>query len=388
MLRVLVFCCCFIFCLRCKNETFPSIDIQNKEPFSWNKKEACKIAFNYDGQSVEMPGKIKYRGGHSAQYKKNSYSLELEKKYKFFDLPKEDDWILNASYIDKTFMRHKISYDLFREMHPDNIAARSTYLDLSINGEYHGLYLLTEEINGKRVGLNKKDTLAMLFKDPPFLYKEKITPQEPDNYYQQKFPKIHKLDQSPYLEKFRDFLFNSSDEKFANQIDSWIDLDNIMDWHLLLLFSNNGDGIMKNFYLFKRDAQTPFRVAIWDYDHSFGRDGDNEINMMERPLKWKRSILLVRLLESDALEYKNGLKRRWKELRGNGLFSLQNIEMKMNKIDQTIRKTVVRNFEKWPVKSYWYYDANDYEKEKEIIKSFVKLRLTQLDKEFDYNSEN
>jgi len=360
------------------------MDIQKDGDFSWKKKEACQVVFNHEGESVEMPARIKLRGGISAQYKKNSFTLELDKKYKFFDLPKEDDWILNASYIDKTFMRHKINYDLFREMGPNNIAARSTYMNIRVNGEYHGLFLLTEEINGKRVGLNKKDTLAMLFKDPLFLYTEHRIPQEPDNFHQQKFPKIHKRDQFHYIDSLCTFLFESTDEEFDNHIEEWFDLDNIRDWHLLLLFSNNGDGIMKNFYLYKKDGDTPFRIAIWDYDHSFGRDGDNELNMMERPLRWKRSILFVRLLNSKKLHYQERLEKRWQELRDIGLFTEDYITNQMAVIDEIIREQVLRNFEKWPHKGYWYYDDNDYKQEIEIIKSFVPLRLSQLDNEFQY----
>ena len=388
MSRTLIFVVLIFFVLGCKEHPFPTIDIIKKTPFSWKKKEACKVVFTFEGDSVEMPARIKKRGGLSARYKKNSFTLELDKKYKFFDFPKEDDWILNASYIDKTFMRHKISYDLFNAMGPNNIAARSTYVNVHVNGDYHGLFLLTEEVNGKKVGLNKKDTLAMMFKDPLVLYTEHRIPQDSNNYHQQKFPKIHKRDQSHYMNAFCTFLFESSDEEFDRDIRKWVDLDNIRDWHLLLLFSNNGDGIMKNFYLYKRDSSTPFRIAIWDYDHSFGRDGDNELNMMERPLRWKRSILFVRLINSKRLRYKEQLKKRWKELRDSGLFSLKNIKDQMAAIDKIINKEVPRNFEKWPHKGYWYYDDNGYEQEKEIIEAFVPLRLSQLDKEFGYSYEN
>ena len=61
-------------------------------------------------------GNIKCRGGISSKYNKHSFSLELEKKYSLAKLPIDDDWIINANYIDKTFMRHKICYDIFKEM--------------------------------------------------------------------------------------------------------------------------------------------------------------------------------------------------------------------------------------------------------------------------------
>lgn len=90
-------------------------------------------------------------------------------------LPKDDDWILNANYIDKTFMRHKISYDLYHDMHENNISAATDYVNIKINEEAQGLYLITEKINGGQLNLNKKDSLAMIFKDPSFLFESRIS---------------------------------------------------------------------------------------------------------------------------------------------------------------------------------------------------------------------
>jgi spore coat protein CotH len=364
----------------------PQIDILKSDGFSWNGKEICTIIYTADGRSIEIPAEIKYRGGHSARYEKHSFSLELVKKYQLAGLPKDDDWILNANYIDKTFMRHKISYDLFQTMNQNNKSAASNYINLMINGEEQGLYLITEEINGSQVKLNEKDSLAMIFKDPPFLFKSRIkNQQDSNNYFQQKFPKIEKRNQTAYIEKFRSFLFDSSERDFVEEIDNWIDLDNVLDWHLLLLYSYNADGIMKNFYLYKLDANTPFRIAIWDYDHSFGRDGDNELNMMDRPLRMERSILFNRLLDSEALNYKKRMKERWKQLRDQGLFSAEYMDVKVKQIDSEISKAVEQNALIWPWDSKWYYDDNDYEEEKEIFMNFVKLRISVLDDEFDYS---
>jgi spore coat protein CotH len=361
------------------------IDIIKQGEFSWEQKEECSIIYTYDGQSVDIPATIKYRGGHSARYEKHSFSLELVTKYQLAGLPKDDDWILNANYIDKTFMRHKISYDLYRDMNEKNIAAASDYVNVSINSEPQGLYLITEEVNGGQVNLNKKDSLAMIFKDPPFLFESRIgNPQDSSNYYQQKFPKIHKSDQTVYIEAFRSVIFDTSDAVFDSEIGSWIDIENVIDWHLLLLYSYNADGIMKNFYLYKLDTHTPFRIAIWDYDHSFGRDGDNEMNMMDRSMRIERSKLFNRLLASESLDYMDKLKRRWAQLRSSGLFSENYMKSRVSKIDKKIYKSVQRNAEIWPLNSKWYYDENTYEEEKILFLKFVKMRLEVLDEEFDY----
>ncbi len=367
----------------CKNEGLPTIHVKKEGAIGWTIKEPCTIIYS-DAEKVDtLLGKIKCRGGISSKYQKHSFSFELEKKFSFQNLPKDDDWILNANYIDKTFMRHKISYDLFREMNKKHVAARSLFTNVSINDLYEGLYVLMEEINGAMIGLNKSDTMAMLFKDPPIFRKERLNHfQDSLNYYQQKYPKIHELDKTDYIEAFKNFLFYSNDSVFAKDISTWVDIENVIDWQIILLFSNNGDGIMKNFYLYKLDKDTPFRFAIWDYDHSFGRDGDNERNLMERELNCNRAILLERLSGIPQLNYLPKLRKRWFELREQNIISVKNFEAHIKANDKIIRNELERNFEKWPIDSKWYFDNNDYNQELDLMRKFVKLRVNQLDEYF------
>ena len=291
---------------------------------------------------------------------------------------------INANYIDKTFMRHKMSYDLYRQMSRKNIASKCLYVNVSLNNSKQGLYVLMEEVNGGMVGLDKTDSNAMIFKDPPLFYEKKIEhPQDPSNYYQQKFPDKEIIDKTEYIESFKNFIFYSTNIDFANEISNWVDIENIIDWHILLLFSNNSDGIMKNFYLYKLNSETPFRIAIWDYDHSFGRDGDNERNMMERELDCNRSVLLKRLMQIPQIGYSEKLKNRWKNLRESDIISENNIYRHIEENDKFIQKGINENFDIWPTDAHWYFDDNNYQKEVNLIIEFVSLRISQLDNYFD-----
>jgi len=373
-----------IISVSCRNEKLPSINIQKKGVIGWEIKEPCKIIYSDSRKVDELSAKIKCRGGISSRYYKHSFSLELESKYSLGDLSSDDDWIINANYIDKTFMRHKISYDLFREMDPKNVAAKCTFVNVSINEIYEGLYVLMEEINASMIGLDKSDSLAMLFKDPPIFRKEKLSyVQDTLNYYQQKYPKIKNIDKTYYIERFKNFLFNSSDSDFIKGISDWVDIENVIDWHIFLLFSNNSDGIMKNFYLYKLDEDTPFRFAIWDYDHSFGRDGDNERNLMERKLNCNRAVLLERLSNTPEIAYMSELKKRWFKLRELNIISIDNFKAHVIENDKLINKEIVKNFEKWPIDSKWYYDKNDYRQELDLMLEFVEIRINQLDEYFN-----
>ena len=364
----------------CVEKSLPSLEIVKETEFSWSDKEQCHVVYVNDDSTQKISARIKLRGGMSSRYEKHSYSLELDTKFALGNLPMDDDWIVNANYIDKTFMRHKISYDLFTQMAAMNRAPKSAYINLSVNGEYAGLYVLMQKINANTLGLDKTDSLAMLFKDPPVFYKDKLdNVQDSLNYYQQKFPKIRKQDKTDYIEQFKSFLFYSDDDLFSKEIQQWVDIENIIDWHILLLFSNNGDGIMKNFYLYKMDAKTPFRIGIWDYDHSFGRDGDNELNWGEKELNWERCILLKRLAEVQNLAYTQQLKKRWFELRSQNIITLENFKAHIEKNNTIIRKEVDRNFDRWPVDNAWYFDNQNYLQEIQLMIDFVEKRLPKLD---------
>lgn len=365
----------------CQEKQLPIIAISKEDKISWTTKTACSITYFENNRSIQLPGKIKLRGGSSSRYDKHSFTIELDNAYSLGELPEDDDWILNANYIDKTFMRHKVSYDIFREMSPHNIASKSTYVNVSLNDNYEGLYVLMEKMNKGLIGLNKNDSMAMLFKDPPLFTMDSTTHiEDSSNFYQQKYPKIGKVDRTSYLDQFKEFLFYASNDEFYASIGKWIDIENIMDWHLILLFSNNGDGLLKNFYLYKIDSDTPFRIAIWDYDHSYGRDGDNEMNLI-KPIDCTRAILLKRLLQSK--NYTDQLKQRYAALRSSGCFSIENFEKHIEENHKLIQKELNNNFKKWPVNAKWYYDENNYEQEIDILRQFIRMRIEQLDQYFN-----
>jgi spore coat protein CotH len=373
-----------LLAVSCHQQSVPEFFITTTEEIGWEARVPCEIFFDGNFDDAYYSGRIKYRGGFSSQFEKTSYSVELERPGEFAALPRDDDWVLNASYIDKTFMRHKICYDLFQEMDSSNLAAQSIYVDVEVNEEEQGLYILMEEVNAAMAGLDRDDPQAVIFKDPPVFYRERLPEvQEAGNYYQQKYPKITMGDKTAYLEAFRDFIFHSADSSFVREIADWVDVKNIMDWHLLLLLSNNGDGIMKNFYWYKRDTRTPFRIAIWDYDHSFGRDGDNELNMAEEDLKWWKNILLKRLMEIEETGYRDALKDRWQELRESGLFTMAHLREHVRKNDERIGKSAARNFELWPPDSKWYFDDNGYREEIDLMLSFMEMNIRRLDTYMD-----
>lgn len=324
----------------------------------------------------------KRRGGFSISFPKYSYEIDLKEDIPLLELPADDDWILNANFIDKTFLRHTFSYDLFKSMHPNNDAVAYQYIELYMNDNYSGLYVLMEKLDKSSLDIDGNDESAYIFKEPPIFRNDiaTFTPQDSDNFHQQTYPKISKVDKTSVIEAARRFIVETEDAEFNAGIGELFDINNIIDWHLLLLFTNNGDGILKNFYLYKKDVNTPIRIAPWDYDHSFGRDGDNELNMI-RPLNINKSILFDRLLSLEW--YRSALKQRWKALNDKKIFDPEQMKTQVELFENQFATAIERNFTKWKVDNEWYYDANDFTAEIEIFKTFIDIRHEQLALYFD-----
>ena len=356
-----------------------SLGISVGQPIPDAPKVPGTLTHTLDGATTEHPIRIERRGGYSMSYAKHSYEVKLAEDAPIGGLPADDDWILNANYVDKTFLRHAFSYDLFRRMSPDNRAARYRFAPLTVNGDYQGLYVVMQKLDRSSLGVEKRGETTFIFKEP-HVFRESyvgLVAEPGKTFHHQTFPKARKGDRAPALEHLRALILHADDTDFDRQLPELIDVANFTDWHLLLLLTNNQDGLLKNFYLYKPTDRSPVRVAPWDYDHSFGRDGDNERNLNERKLDANRNLLFRRLLARPW--YVASLKARWAELQSDGIFTTKTLISEISDLAERLRPLAHRNVTRWPVDAEAYYDANDFDAEIELMKAFVALRHAYLE---------
>ena len=60
----------------------------------------------------------------------------------------EDDWVLGSAYIDRVLWRNKLAYDLFQSFGEgsERWAPEQVFCELTLDGEYRGVYLLGEPV--------------------------------------------------------------------------------------------------------------------------------------------------------------------------------------------------------------------------------------------------
>ncbi len=113
---------------------------------------------------------IRIRGNVTTEYPKKAYQIKLEKKAELIEgAGKARTWVLLADHLDMSLLRNRITLDLAREIGVQwAVCCRS--VDVYTNGEYRGVYLLTEKVQegSERVAIDDQQTAAaMLNPDRP-----------------------------------------------------------------------------------------------------------------------------------------------------------------------------------------------------------------------------
>ncbi|OUM57287.1 hypothetical protein PIROE2DRAFT_65088 [Piromyces sp. E2] len=127
--------------------------------------EDCSITLeDTDGSKLlnGVKGKVKVRGNWTSNYPKKGLRISFEESQSLLGLNnggKFKSWVLLAEYKDGSMLRNKSVFQYSRDILGADgyYSSDSTLVELRINDEYFGVYLLAEQqqINKGRVNINK-----------------------------------------------------------------------------------------------------------------------------------------------------------------------------------------------------------------------------------------
>lgn len=359
MNRFRIFILCFAAATGIGAESnLPVLEIQTTKEIGSEPRVPCTVRMVSpkeikDGNSDLLRGQIRFRGASSQGYEKKSFAFKLDEQIRWLGLQKDRDWILNAAFVDCSMMRHKLAYDLFQSLSVDGarrFASSSRFVEVKLNGRYHGVYLLMERVERSLLELQRfnrsNSRHAVIYKaiDHGADFR-----QLGHGAYEQHEPEPEELEYWSPLEELNHFVSQAPDSKFFDAktgIATRVDVDYAIDFHLLLLLTSNMDGNDKNFII-ARDAPTAamqqprFFFVPWDYDATFGRNWEGSI---VEPREWLSNHLFDRLLGNRT--YQQKYAARWKELRKKQ-FSVENISRMIDENAQTLGAAATRNERRW-----------------------------------------
>ena len=234
--------------------------------------------YRADG-SRDYSGRIKSIGGRGQSTwaaAKKPYSITLSSGADLLEMGKAEKWILLANAYDSSHLRNKLVLEASAEVGPP-YTPECRWVDLYLNGEYAGLYLLTErnEVNPQRVNISGSGSF-LVSKD----WETRFIERNRFYFTTNSHTTLHILYSNISVEELKK-VWQSAENAILSEdgIDpvtgkSWQELIDVDSWARRFLieevFANVDAGIRSQAFFRDGADGKIFAGPVWDYDLALG----------------------------------------------------------------------------------------------------------------------
>ena len=369
---------------------------------------------NYNGKIG-----IEIRGSSSLSFAKKQYLLETRNEdnsnnnVSLMGMPKENDWILNAPFSDKSLMRNVLTYRLGRDL--GRYAPRTHFCEVIINDEYMGVFVLMEKIkrDKNRVNISKLKVDETSGEDLTGGYIVKIdrsqgnkswfSPVRPIPGGNQRTEFVYHYPDSDDIQPEQEAYIREYITDFEQALEGadfshpdkgylpYVDLLSFVDFFLMNELSRNVDAYRLSTYMYKDKGGKLTMGPLWDFNLAFGNadycEGGssrgwqfrrfNEIcagDAFVNPSWWTRFMRDTTFCQAAV--------SRWSVLRNNRL-SNNRILAVVDSLTQELEDAQERNFDRWPVLGRYIWPnnfvGNSFDSEIGYLKDWIRQRLAWMD---------
>lgn len=302
-----------------------------------------------NSMDVRFNCEVKYRGASAMAYDKKSLAVRLvdgrgdDLDANVLGIREENSWILDAMAIDRIRMRNRLCFDIWNSInstpyetgYDNRNGTDGVFVELFINGEYWGLYCLTDKVDRKLLGLKKADKgtsgrvyiKGLLYKctkwsgSSSYLTGYETAPLNTAewNSWELQYPSDYPSEATwQPLMNLIDFCSDkTTSQQFCEQYRSYFYMDNLVDYFVFTAALNVDDNFYKNTFLSIVDITKGHQYLItpWDMDMSLGGNYDGEYNDVTANLNrydWRAPYNRLNVNNVDG--FRNAVKDRWREL--------------------------------------------------------------------------
>ena len=351
--------------------------------------------------TVRFLCQYRIRGRSATQFEKKSFSVKLcdatgeDLDANLFDIREENSWILDAMAIDRIRMRNRVCFDVWNEMsttpyetkYNSRNGTKGLFVELFINGDYHGLYCMSDKIDRKLLGLKKLKVddngvrvRGLLYKGVSWgsgysllAYKEADVNTDKWNAWELQYP-----DDCPSIDTWKPLMdlidfcsLSTPSATFKNAYQDYFYTENLCDYALFTMALNVGDNGYKNTYLSVVDITQSHKYLLtpWDMDMSLGGYWDGSYDPSLASIdRYDRIAPYYRLSGQNIDGFKALEVSKWKDY-SSTLFSCESINQRLDEYGAqlTLSGAWEREYLKWdgnpvPLKSS-IYDELKYVKD-------------------------
>lgn len=344
------------------------------------------------------PASVKIRGASSAYYPKPSYTLEFNEE----ELPVEewgvtrDHLLLLTTFDDNAYVRQKMVYDLWAAMadywDDQRMTPRTLFTVVYLNGSYWGLYVALDRMDNEfldHMGFERDANLYKAINHNANFYLTNVYGSTKssmhDGYTKEEGDPE---DDFSDLDELVAFTGGSSATDLLAESGDWFDLQEFMDWFLLVHYTTSEDSAGKNSYLYHPQGGGQFRYGPWDFNHAWGQGWYTYRISAEYENYYTGTNRVFWAIQSDT-DANAELWERFYAMREDGPYALAWQLALLDEYYALIDDSAARDWAKW-ASSYrtyggWastrsaYGDWQDYEGEKAYLYDWVEARAARFE---------
>ncbi len=345
---------------------------------------------------------IKLRGNSTLFMPKKAFKINFEEKQSLLSDYAEKKWVLLANHVDQTLLRDYLAFSMASKLDMDFVPSY-TFVDLYINGEYLGNYLLTDqiEVTNDRVNIEEKTSdidTGFLVEYDIGLYREGLENSDENYFLIDGIPFVIKspdFEDEHYIEDQKVFIedyFNTVLDTLRNGGDysGLIDEATFIDWFIVNEVFKNVDSGYSSVY-FHKDKEGLLKMGpVWDFDISSGVPG--YVSPEERgPTGWwtargDKNVFFYYLMSYPS--FRENLKARWNEVYDN---SIEVVLQETLYAADLITQSSYNNFELWDIigkEEEWFTSPEilaiqTYDEQVWFLYDYLKIRIEWLNTEIN-----
>lgn len=372
-----------------------------------------------DKPALESRMKIHIRGNSSRSFDKTNFSIRLtdengeSQPQSVMGMDEHHEWVLHGPFLDKTLMRNYMWYNLAGEIM--DYAPNVRFCELVVNGEYRGVYVMTESITSGE-GKSRLD-FTVDKKDNTFtgylLRLDRGSEDEMKNIgtftqYSRRtqlqlnivYPGTKNLTpelKSAIQQDFSDFekaLYSYDYDNDKYGYEQMIAVDSFVDYFLINELACNYDAGWLSTYIYK-GIDGKFRMCVWDFNSACNNYQEQLLPTEEFQMQ---DCLWYFMLTKDE-DFTDRIVERYWELRKT-YFDEEYLDNYIDDVAAYLGDAIDRNYEKWGYTFQPEYDLlepsdrnpRSYEEAISDMKEFLHERIQWMDENIEvvrqYSSES
>lgn len=356
---------------------------------------SVQSSINGESQIIHTASDARIRGrGNSTQmFPKKPYRINFRQNTSIYGMPASRNYVLLAEYSDKSLMRNVITHKLSSLLSGIEYAIQTRYVELYINSDYQGLYVLTEqvEIHPNKLFIESipgvYDTGFLLELDQRFYEQNEVSGFDWVNVrgipYEIKSPdSSHKDFTTAHHDYIYEYLLATEIALENKQgYEDFIDLDNWIDYFIIQEFVKNVDVGWSSVFLYKEPNGKLKFGPLWDFDLALGNADyidygpENWYGMRQYKNKFFRLMM-------DIPDVRAKFRTRMMEVID---LYIPTILEAIPLISDSIRTKAFRNFNKWQILNIYVWPnpievrlATSFTSQMYVLRNFVENRAEWL----------